>query len=132
MSPPPKITRRGMTIGGAVAIGAALVAGGIFEGPRLFKRRARGRYADLVNRLENPEQAALVGRAVLDGAYQGFRDDPPFEEEASSDLRERLAENSISQLMSSDSEMISHMVEADGWVIPVVLAELSILAAKSI
>ncbi len=128
MSPPPKISRRGMTIGGAVAIGAALVAGGIFEGPRLFKRRARGRYAEIVNQLENPENAALLGKSVDMVVPEGMT----MSEEAARDLKTRLAKQSLSALMKDDTNALESMAEANGWVIPLALAEICVLAAESV
>lgn len=127
MSPPPKITRRGMTIGGAVAIGAAIVAGGIFEGPRLFKRRAKGAYAELVNLLNDPDQAAIVGRAIHLG-----ESDPVVERLAQTDLKQRLTHKTLSTLVMEDSAYFERMVEAEGWVIPLALAEACILAAGSV
>lgn len=129
MSPPPRISRRTITIGGALAIGAAMVAGGIFELPKLIKHRARGHYADLVNRLDDPEQAAIVGRVVDKSASDTAQS---FEEEAASDLKRRLAKQNLSQLMRDDSADIGSLVEADGWVIPLALAELCVLAALSV
>jgi hypothetical protein len=116
-----------MTIGGAVAIGAAIVAGGIFEGPRLFKRRAKGQYAELVNLLNDPDQAAIVGRAIHLG-----ESDPPIEKLAQSDLKERLKGKTLSALAMEDSAHFERMVEAEGWVIPLALAEVCILAAESV
>jgi len=127
MSPPPKITRRGMTIGGISAIAAAIVAGGIFEGPRLFKRRAKGQYAELVNLLNDPDQAAIVGRAIHLGET-----DPPVEKLSQTDLKERLKGKTLSALAAEDSGYFERMVEAEGWVIPLALAEVCILAAESV
>ena len=127
MSPPPKISRRGMTIGGIVAVAGAIVAGGIFEGPRLLKRRAKGQYADLVNLLGDPDQAAIVGRAIHLG-----ESDPPVEKLSQTDLRERLKGKTLSALAAEDSAHFERMVEAEGWVIPLALAEVCILAAESV
>ena len=79
MSPPPKITRRSLTLGGMAAAGMAVIAGAIYEVPKLLKRRASGQYADLVNRLDNPEQAAMLGRA--------FREEMPAPGQCPSGLR---------------------------------------------
>lgn len=127
MSPPPKITRRGITIGGAVAVGAAIVAGGIIEGPRLFRRRAKGQYAELVNLLNDPDQAAIVGRAIHLG-----ESDPPVERLSQTDLKQRLKGKTLSTLVAEDSAYFERMVEAEGWVIPLALAEVCILAAESV
>ena len=127
MSPPPKITRRGMTIGGITAIGAAIIAGGIFEGPRLFKRRVKGQYAELVNLLNDPDQAAIVGRAIHLG-----ESDPSVERLSQTDLKQRLKGKTLSALAAEDTTYFERMVEAEGWVIPLALAEVCILAAESV
>lgn len=119
MSPPPKLSRRTLAIGGLAAAGAAVVAGTVYEAPRLFKRRASGEYADLVNRLEDPAQAAVVGRAVHD-------------EVSESDLKKQLATRPLPALMADDCVHIDRMAEAGGWVIPTTLAELCVLAARSV
>jgi hypothetical protein len=119
MSPPPKLSRRTLTIGGLAAAGAAAVAGAVYEVPKLFKRRAHGEYADLVNRLEDPAQAAVVGRAVHDDVSE-------------SDLKKQLAAHPLPALLSDDSAHIDRMAEAGGWVIPATLAELCVLAARSV
>jgi hypothetical protein len=116
-----------MTIGGAAAIGVAIVAGGIFEGPRLFKRRAKGAYAELVNLLNDPDQAAVVGRAIHLG-----ESDPPVERLSQTDLKQRLKGKTLSTLVAEDSGYFERMVEAEGWVIPLALAEVCILAAESV
>ena len=86
MSPPPKISRRGFTLGAAAMAGVALIAGAVYEVPKLFKRRARGQHADLVNRLTDPEQAAIIGRAVhLDAS----------EDSIANELKKRFAKNTL-------------------------------------
>ena len=128
MSPPPKITRRSMTVGGAVAIGAAIVAGGIFEIPKFIKRRARGHYADLVNLLNDPEQAAIVGKTVHfdrpDGTTSSLED-------AASALRLELNGHALSDRLSREITS-GELTEANGWVMPTTLATLCSMAAQSI
>lgn len=134
MSPPPKLTRRGMTVGGVVAIGAAIVAGGIFEGPRLLRRRARGQYADLVNRLDNPEQAAALGKAIQYNSVEGnmLPDGRSLTEFAAEDLRTRLSKKPLTELISEDATDPKKVVEIDGWVLPLALFEICMLAAESV
>lgn len=123
MSPPPTISRRAFTFGAAAAVGAALVAGAIYEVPKLFKRRARGEYADLVNRLADPEQAAVVGRAVhLDAG----------EETIANELKKRLAKKSLAEIAAEDSAKLERTAEADGWVLPLAIAQLCTLAAQAV
>jgi hypothetical protein len=133
MSGADKVTRRTITVGGAAAIGAAIVAGGIFELPKLFRRKARGPYAGLVNRLDDPERAAIVGRAIPPGNFEGAA--PPGSESpqaVAAALRKRLAGRSLQTVMAEDSSDLRNMVEVEGWVLPLSLLELCLLAAKSI
>ena len=136
MSPPPKLSRRSLTIGGIAAGGAAIIAGVVYEAPKLFKRRPHGEYAELVSKLSDPEKAAVVGRAIHLGKdrIEGdiSLDGRTFEEIAAQDLKARLAKHNVAELMAIDSSKISGVVEAGGWVIPVTLAELCTLAAQSV
>jgi hypothetical protein len=134
MSPPPKITRRTITIGGAVAVGAAILAGGILEIPKLIKRRSRGHYADLVNLLNDPEQAAIVGKVIHFNSIEGdtLPDGRTLAEISAVDLRSRLAKKTLSDLMIDDSDDPARVVEAGGWIIPMALAEICVLAAQSV
>ena len=123
MSPPPRISRRAFTVGATAAAGVALIAGAIYEVPKLFKRRARGEYAYLVNRLADPEQAAIVGRAVhLDAS----------EEAVASELKKRLAKKSLAEIAAEDSTKLERTAEADGWVLPLSVAQLCTLAAQAV
>jgi hypothetical protein len=123
MSPPPKLSRRTLTFGAIAVAGVAVVAGAVYEVPKLVKHRARGEHADLVNRLSDPEQAAIVGRAIhMDTG----------EESAAGDLKRRLSKKSLQQLAADDSLELHRMVEADGWVLPLAVAELCVLAAQAV
>jgi hypothetical protein len=130
MSPPPKLSRRALTIAGIAGAAAAVVAGAIYEVPKLIKHRARGEYADLVNRLDDPEKAAMLGRVIIVNVHSDVG--PTIDELAAKDLKKRMATKSLQELMSKDASQISRVVEADGWVIPLVLAELCVLAAESL
>ncbi|HWA90589.1 MAG TPA: hypothetical protein VG889_11165 [Rhizomicrobium sp.] len=121
MSPPPKLSRRSVTIGGIAAAGVAVVAGAAYELPKLFKHRAHGEYADLVNRLDDPDQAALLGKQVADAADGALR-------EAASDIRTRLAHTSLPDLLAEDAAS-GRVNEIDGWVLPESLAQLCAMAA---
>ncbi|HEX4293016.1 MAG TPA: hypothetical protein VHZ29_02675 [Rhizomicrobium sp.] len=123
MSPPPKLSRRTLTFGAVAAAGVAVVAGAVHEVPRLIKHRARGEHADLVNRLSDPEQAAIVGRAIhLDAG----------DESAAGDLKKKLSKKTLQELAAEDSLELHRMVEADGWVLPLAVAQLCVLAAQAV
>lgn len=129
MSPPPKLSRRGVTLGGIGVAVTAVVAGAVYEVPRLFKHRVTGEYAGLVNLLDEPDQAAIVGRSL-----PAFASDigPYVPDFAFGDLKKRLAKKSLRRLLAEDSAgPTARIVEADGWVMPLALAELCVLAAQS-
>jgi len=132
MSPPPKITRRGMTIGGITAIAAAIVAGGIFEAPRLFKRRASGQYADLVNRLDNPEQAAALGRAFKEALPASDETLTSLEEKIAPYLRKSLTKQTLPELIARDAADQRLIGEVGGWVMPATLISLCVMANESL
>lgn len=134
MSPPPKLSRRVVAIGGFAVAGAAVVAGAAYELPRLFKRRARGEYADLVNRLDDPDQAATVGRQILrqmdlgPSVDAGAATDNMIRQMAA-DIRTWLKHKSLKDLVADD--IAQHkLAEVDGWVLPTTLAGLCALAAQ--
>ena len=129
MSPPPKISRRGFTLSAAAVAGVALVAGAVYEVPKLFKHRARGQHADLVNHLADPEQAAIVGRAIHPGVSDTG---PSLEELASSLLKKGLGKKSLAELAVDDAQRIDRLVEAEGWVLPLTVAALCVLAAQAV
>jgi hypothetical protein len=128
MSPPPKITRRALTLGGIAAAGAVVIAGAVYEVPKLLKHRASGRYAKIVDQLDNLEAAALVGKSVEMPTPDGVQ----MAEEAAHDLKTRLTKRPLSSLMAEDMRTLEGMVEAGGWVIPLSLGEICVLAAESV
>lgn len=135
MSPPPKISRRGMTIGGVVAISAAIVAGGIFEIPKLIKRRVRGEYADLANRLDDTDQAAIVGKHLLETLNSGPSVDAGAAADnaihkAAADIRNQLKHKPLQAMYVADIDS-GLLIEAGGWVMPATLAALCIMAADT-
>jgi len=130
MSPPPKLSRRTLTIGGIAAGGAAIVAGAIYEMPRLLKRRARGEYADLVNLLGDPEKAAMVGRAIQEQSTHSGAFDVLVHDDPVARLRKTLLKQTLAELTIADAKQGSVM-EVDGWVIPGTELFICELAARS-
>jgi hypothetical protein len=133
MSPPPKLSRRAIAVGGIAAVGVAAIAGAVCEMPRLFQPRAPGAYGDLVNRLDDPGQAAIVGRKLLDQLGVGASIEPGSivdraVQESAGEIRARLKGAPLSRLCSADA-VKGLIVEADGWVMPATLGALSIMAA---
>jgi len=112
-----------LTIGGIAAGGAAIIAGAVYEAPKLFKRRPHGEYADLVSKLGDPEKAAVVGRAIQDRGS--------LTKEELSELKTALAAKPLADVAAADAKD-DRLTEADGWVLPVTLATLCALAAQSV
>jgi hypothetical protein len=123
MSPPPRLSRRAVTIGGIAGAAAAAVSGAIYEVPRLLRHRARGEYADLVNRLDDPEKAAIVGRAMPEHAV--------LTKEELSELKTALAAAPLSDVALAEARD-DRLREADGWVLPATVATLCALAAQAV
>ncbi len=123
MSPPPKLSRRSLTIGGIAAGAAAVVAGVVYEAPKLFRRRLHGEYADLVGKLNDPDKAAIVGRVMPDHGS--------LTKEELSELKTALAKTSLADVATADAKN-DQLTEANGWVLPATLATLCTLAAQSV
>jgi hypothetical protein len=133
MSPPPKLSRRTMTLGGIAAAGVAVITGAVYEVPRLFKHRAHGEYADLVNLLDDPDQATVVGNAIFKQADPGPSVDAGVilenkVRELADNLRARLKRETLAKVIDADVAG-GKLIEADGWVIPETLAVLCLMAA---
>ena len=133
MSPPPKLSRRTLTFGAIAVAGAAVVAGAIYEVPKLFKRRARGENADLANLLADPDQAAVVGRAIraqMDpgpSVDAGVANDNLIREFAA-ETRKRLKHETLQYLLQKDTAARGTLTEVGGWVMPATLALLCVMA----
>jgi len=123
MSPPPKLSRRSLTIGGIAAGGAAIIAGVVYEAPKLFKRRPHGEYAELVSKLGDPEKAAIVGRVMQDRGS--------LTKEEISELKTALTGKPLADVAVADAKD-DRLAEANGWVLPATLATLCALAAQSV
>jgi hypothetical protein len=128
MSPPPKLSRRTLTIGGIAAGGVAIVAGAIYEVPRLLKHRASGEYADLVNLLGDPEKAAVVGRAIEQQAARFGAFDSVVHGDPVAWLRKKLLKQTLEELTIADAKQ-GLVAEVDGWVMPATQLFICELAA---
>jgi hypothetical protein len=122
-----------MTLGGIAAAGAAVIAGAVYEVPRLFRPRSRGAYADLANLLDDTDQAAIVGRKLMDQLGAGATIEPgsivdKAVRESASEIRTQLKRAPLRDLCTADV-VKGLLIEADGWVIPATLAALCIMAA---
>lgn len=125
ISPRQLLTRRPVLAGLAATV--VVVATGIaLDVPNLFRKRAKGPYASLVNALEDPPSGATVGRAILGRVplTGGLL------EKAESFSKERLAKEKLQDAVKTDAAR-GFLVEADGWVLPITLGTLCILATQS-
>jgi hypothetical protein len=119
------MSRRAAMIGAMAGAGVALTGAAVWEGRRLLRHRASGEYADLVNRLDDPAQAALLGNAIL--AQSPFA--LSATEEEAPDLRAQLAKTALPDALMGDVSS-GLVVEAGGWIIPATLAALCVLATR--
>jgi hypothetical protein len=118
-------SRRPVVVGLA-ATTAAAVAGIIADLVTPKHRRVSGPYAALVNQLDDPEAAKVIGTAILaKTANSGAAI-----REAQTFASERLARERLANTISTDIER-GFVTEANGWVIPITLGALCVLAAQS-
>jgi len=126
MSTPRQVLSRRPVLAGLGAIVALAIAGIAVDIPKLFRKRAKGPYADLVNHVEDPESAATVGQAILGRVPLTQR----LLDQAVAFSRDRLSRTSLHDTVAVDAER-NFLVEADGWVLPITLGTLCILATQS-
>jgi len=122
--------RRRVVIAGVVAAGAA-VAGGLYRFTDLFvKHYAPTPYDDVLVALQDREQAAKVGKALVTnlphGGYPGLS-----AENIAKELRRRLTGHDLRDVALADVAA-GKTVEMDGWVLPLTVALLSTLAFRAL
>jgi hypothetical protein len=120
----PVLSRRPVLIGlGATVIAA--VAGIALDIPNLLRRRATGPHADLVNRLDDPEGAAVLGRAVMKSTH-----DAPIDRWAAI-ARGNIGQQDLGRALAADIAQ-DRLIEAEGWLVPATLAAISVVATRSL
>jgi hypothetical protein len=118
------ISRRPFLASALALIGVAAVGGGAYEAGLFRKHFSNDRYDDLLNALDNPDNAASVGAAVL-------AELPHFNAaETAASLRERIGKKKLGDVLDEDAAA-NRLIEAKGWVLPETLALLCALAAKA-
>jgi len=116
------ISRRPVLAGALALIGVAAVGGGAYE-LGLFRKHF-SKYGDLLDALDDPDNAKLVGKAVL-------AEMPGFDAaKIASDLRARIGKKPLADVLIADAQA-NRVIEASGWVLPETLALLCALAVKS-
>jgi hypothetical protein len=113
-------------IAGLAATTAAALAGIVADLVTPKHRRVSGPYAALVNQLDDPQAAKVIGTAILAktaNSGAAIREAHIF-------ATERLAKQRLASAISTDVER-GFVTEANGWVIPITLGALCVLAAQS-
>lgn len=110
-------------LGALVGIGAA--GGALYEASGVLGLgRKSSAYEDILAGLQDREDAAKVGHAVLAG-------DPQFHAgHIARALRARIGKRSLSETLTQDAVQ-GRIVETQGWVLPETLTQLCALAAKA-
>jgi hypothetical protein len=124
-------SRRAVAIGGSIAAALGITALGVTV-PRLLGHRYRqSAYDDLFAQLQDRDAAVRVGRATLNQRHGlpplgagGLQDSKTLARA----LRQRLERRTLHEVTDSDLAQDS-LTEVQGWVMPVTVVLLSVLAA---
>ncbi|MBN9589300.1 MAG: hypothetical protein BGN85_10025 [Alphaproteobacteria bacterium 64-11] len=111
--------RRTLIAGAGFAAGAAAVAG-LWRYTGLLRHYAPSPYDDLLEQLNDRDQAALLGRQVV-GA--------PDARMMAQELRTRIGKGGLGAAAMADITA-DRMTEVDGWILPQSVGQLAVLAAK--
>lgn len=103
------VTRRPLVLSALALIGVGIAGGIAVEAPRLLRKRIRSPYEDITDQLDDQEQAAKVGYAVI--AKLGTFD------AAKSANALRVRKGTLADMAKADLAA-GHMLEANGWVLP--------------
>ena len=121
-----QLLSRRPVVAGLAAVTAAALAGIVADLVTPRHRRVSGPYAVLVNQLDDPQSAKVIGTAILAKAANIGA----ATRQAHSFARERLAKQKLAEAISVDIDQ-GLVTEASGWVIPATLGALCLLAARS-
>jgi hypothetical protein len=112
-------------LAGLAAVAVAAVAGIGVDLLQPKHKGATGPDADLVNTLDDPESAATIGTAILARAP----DKRVAIHEARAFAHDRLQHDKLIDVLTVDANA-GFVTEANGWVLPITLGALCILAAQ--
>lgn len=126
MSDRKQLLSRRPVVAGLAAVTAAALAGIVADLITPKHRRVSGPYAALVNQLDNPQAAKVIGAAILAKAA----DIGAAIRGANAFAKERLATQKLANATSIDIEQ-GFVTEANGWVIPITLGALCVLASQA-
>jgi hypothetical protein len=124
-TPKQRLSRRPV-IAGLGVVTAAAAAGIAFDQFTPRHKRATGPDANLINHLDDPATGAVLGRAIL--AEVSNR--KTATDAARTFAQSRLASASLPTAVSVDVAQ-NFLAEANGWVIPITLGALCVLATES-
>lgn len=125
------IARRPILKSVTALLGLGVAGGLIFEVPRLFGRRyPRTKFDDLLDQVPDRESAARLGQAAI-AQIERHKDVWPLPGAASaaSDLRSGPGNGSIASAVQADIAK-GRLVELQGWILPLSLVLVSVIAAE--
>lgn len=119
------IGRRPFLAGFLAAFGVGIVGGGIYEFPKLFKKRYPPTpFDDLLVLLPDREAAIRLGKVSASALA------PRNTEAMAAQLRSELGSRSLCEVLEGDLQA-NRLVELKGWLLPESLVSLCVLAAKA-
>ena len=126
MTTPKQFLSRRPVLAGLAGLAALAGAGIVFDVVRPTHKAATGPYADLVDAVGDPDNAKIVGNAILAQApnkHIALREAALF-------AKERLVAGSLASVTAVD---VAHnfLTEANGWVLPITLGSICLLATQS-
>jgi hypothetical protein len=128
------IARRPLLASLAGLFGVAVAGGLAYEGVHVFGRRyPRTKFDDLLDQLPDRESAAKLGRAAIaqvQGRYPDFPARLADSNAVAHELRTRAGRGSVSGAVAADIAA-GKLVEIQGWVLPVSLALIAVIAAET-
>lgn len=124
------VTRRPLLASIAVVLGLGVGGGLVYEIPRLFARRyPRTKFDDLLDQVPDREGAAKLGHTAMAQIERHTDIFVPWAERAARDLRNGPGKGSIARAVEADI-VEGRLVELEGWVLPISLVLVSIIAAE--
>jgi hypothetical protein len=112
--------RRTLIVGGGTA-GAIAAVAGLWRFTGLFRSHAPTPYDDLLDQLDDRDQAIVLGKQVPD---------MPDARTLAGELRARLGNGGLGKAAMADVAA-GRMTEVDGWIVPRSVAQLAALAARA-
>jgi hypothetical protein len=127
-----RIARRPLLAGVLGIFGVGVAGGLVYEGVHVFGRRyPRTKYDDLLDQLADRESAAKLGRAAIAQAKGDSSLARLFDTNAiAHELRAGAGKGSVSGAVAADVAA-GKLVEIQGWILPVSLALVAVIAAET-